>query len=86
MSSPLPISEGQLLLLNPEAYVNLIEMFPFEAKSIDEIDAFRLPKDYKLLQVGPREAVLVCRNPPSIFEYNKQARTWSAVKLEMKKG
>ena len=85
MNVPLPINEGQLLLIDPEAYVNLLELFPSDAKSIDEIEAFRLDKNHKLLAVGPREAVLVRRSPPAIFAYSKSARKWEPVQLEAKR-
>jgi len=86
---PLPISEGQLLLIDPEAYVNLLEMFPEwdeRARTLEDIEAFKLDKNHKLLAVGPREAVLVRRSPPGIFAYNKSARKWEPVQLEAKRG
>ena len=84
---PVPIDVGQLLLIDPNAYINLVLMFPLPegVKKEEDIPAFVLPANYKLLQVGPHEAVLVSRNPPGIFAYDKKAYAWKPVNVAAKK-
>jgi len=89
---PVPISVGQLLLIDPNAYINLITQFPDAShdpnnppKKIEDIPAYVLPANFKLLQVGPRDVVLVSKNPPGIFAYDKKDYTWKAVNVVAKK-
>jgi hypothetical protein len=80
---PIPVTPAQLLLLDPNAYVNLIGLFPLpdNVKTLDDVPAFELPVGFKLLQVGPREVVLVRRTPPGLFAYDRKAFEWKPVQL-----
>jgi hypothetical protein len=89
---PVPIDVGQLLLIDPNAYVNLILQFPDASvdpnnppKKIEDIQAYVLPANFKLLLVAPHEAVLVSRNPPGIFAYDKKDFAWKPVNVVAKK-
>ena len=81
MSEPVAITPGQLLLLDCNAYVNLITMFPLpeNVKRVEDIPAFELPADYKLLMLGPKEFALICRNPPGLFAYVPWNHCWERV-------
>lgn len=90
---PVPISVGQLLVINPNAYVNLTLQFPDASydeknppKKLEDIQAYELPSNFKLLLVGPREAVVVSRNPPGIFAFDEKELKWKPVKVAPEKG
>jgi hypothetical protein len=88
VSGPIELTVGQLLLLNPNAWINLVGMFPLphDTKKIEDIPAFELPPGYKLLLVARDEVVLLQRQPPALFAYNKQAYEWQPVQLAAKEG
>lgn len=78
-SGPIPITPGQLLLLDPTAYVNLLLMFPWPegVKSIDDLPAFELDgRKHQLLLIGPREVVLLSKSPPGILHFDKKKCEW----------
>lgn len=89
---PVPIDVGQLLLIDPNAYINLITQFPDAGadpnnppKKIEDIQAYVLPANFKLLLVSAHEAVLVSRNPPGIFAFDKKDNSWKPVNVVAKK-
>jgi len=88
MDKPIPITPAQLLLVDPNAYINLVLMFPLPegTKSLDDVPAFELDrKKFQLLLVAPHEAVLLSKDPPGIFAYDKEAYAWKPVPMEVQR-
>jgi len=71
------ISPGDLLLHDPNAYVNLCLMFPHDARTIDEIPALTLPDGYMLALLETKDIVLISKTPPVIWLFDKKALTWT---------
>lgn len=81
-NGPAPITAGQLLLLDPLCYVNLLELFPPDgAKSIDEIQALSLdPQQHQLLLLPDNTVVLLQKRPPSILLFERKTCKWVPVR------
>ena len=75
---------GQLLMLDPTAYVNLCLMFPHNAKSLEEIPALTLPESYIVVMVPPRQIFLLSRQPPSAMLFDRKKAEWVRVDEETK--
>jgi hypothetical protein len=85
---PVAVTPAQLLMLNPNAYINLILMFPLPegVKKEEDIPAFELPANFRLFAVTAHDVVLVSKNPPSIFAYDEKAYAWKPMKVTPEKG
>lgn len=70
------ITLGQLLLIDPHAYVNLCLMFPHDARTVDEIPALILPENYMLLMSEQRALYLISKTPSTIKRFDKKSLEW----------
>lgn len=74
---------GQLLLVDPLAFVNLCELFPPPpgTKSIDDIPALELdPKQHQLLLLPNNDVVLLQKNPPQVLLFEPKTCKWVPVR------
>jgi len=72
------ITPGQLLLIDPNAYINLIHLFPIPegVKTWEDLPAFELPLDYQLAMVAPKDVILICKKPPHIMRFDRSKMEW----------
>jgi len=86
MDAPVAVSPAQLLLIDANAYANLVIMFPLPegVTKEEDIPAFELPPAFRLLAVSPRDVVLVSKDPPGIFAYDREAHEWKPLESVQK--
>lgn len=83
VSAPVPLSEGDLLVIDPQAYVNLLEMFPSPPCREEDVQAFVLPREFKLFLFGRTKAdiILLRRDPVGAFKHNPGTLKWEPVQV-----
>lgn len=83
VSAPVPLSEGDLLIIDPQAYVDLLEMFPSPPCREEDVQAFVLPREYKLFLFGRTkdDIILLRRDPPAGFKHNRETLKWEPVQV-----
>lgn len=78
---PIPITASDLLLVDPNAYINLWLLL----SDGDPEKHWQLnPNQHQLLLVGPHEAVLLCKSPPMLLGFDKKDHAWKQIAVKDK--
>ena len=71
-----PITAAQLLMIDPNAYINLCLMFPYD----DDNPLLELLPTFQLAIMGRDTAVLLSKTPPATLCFDKQKCVWVSIK------
>lgn len=70
------ITLGQLLVIDPEAYVNLCLRYPHGASSYEEIQALKLPEGHIAAADSTGNIFLAIKDPPALLRFDKKKLEW----------